>query len=414
MLGDEKKSVCCVSSSIVIEGANTKLGLTHAIFKIPALSFGLLAFGLCGSVLAGEAIPELTSGGNVYKSEGPTDRRLYAPAHGVLKAVMIFVDFAESPGTNETRGVGDHLLGSGQAQQFFKDTSCGKLSLEVTEVRGWRRMPKPAASYVNAQGQFDFQQHRAYITDACALFPEVEFARFQIVYVVAVNTATITLSPAFNALPGEGARTAHGEVRLAVTFGHDSYRNRPTNLIHETGHLLGLPDLYRYGGGLTIGPWDLMCDIFKGTSFLGWHRHKLGWLPPAREAYLTSGTRELTLTPLTSTNGVAMAVIPFSNPAHPSKVLVAEIAQPILGSDGEPWGEGVLIYSVDARIPTGRDPVEIYPKERGNSPVYGRLYLAPFAAGDTFGSTEAPATIRIQAKQGQDYVLRIAVKSETK
>ena len=39
-----------------------------------------------------------------------------------------------------------------------------------------------------------------------------------------------------------------GEIRLAVTFGTDSYSNRYINLVHEVGHLFGLPDLYPDSG----------------------------------------------------------------------------------------------------------------------------------------------------------------------
>jgi len=293
-------------------------------------------------------------------------------------------------------------LGDGKAQQFFKDQSYGKMSLDVTIVNGWKRMPKPVGDYVNERGVFSFAQHKAYLTDACALFPTLKFWNYPIVYVVAVKTPTIRLSPAFQAYPGTGAKTGGREVRLAATFGNDSYKNRWTNLVHETGHLLGLPDLYRLDGqAFHVGAWDIMCDLFKGTSFLGWHRHKLGWLDDNRKKYLRSGTLRTILTPLSSNSGVSMIVVPADNPDRPSKVYVVEIAEPVLGSDEKPTGEGILIYSVDATIATGTTPVCIYPK---NSPDNDRkLYQAPFGVGDLFSEDGVPLTVRVNRKTSKGY-----------
>ena len=361
------------------------------------------ALFLAQTVSSADQIPELNPKGRVYKTEGPTDYAIYPKAHGVIRAVMVFVDFPDVPAEGqETEPIANHLLGDGKAQQFFKDQSYGKMSLDVTIIAGWKRMPRPVGEYVNSKGGFSFEQHKVYLTDACALFPALKFSTYQMVYVVAVKTPTIRLSPAFNAHPGTGAKTADGEVRLAVTFGNDSYKNRCTNLIHETGHLLGLPDLYRYDDqGFPVGAWDIMCDIFKGTNFLGWHRHKLGWLDGNRKEYLRSGTLRTTLTPLSSSGGVSMIVVPGDNPDHPSKVWVVEIAEPVLSPDEKLTGEGILIYSVDATIATGQTPVVIYPKRAEDNDR--RLYQAPFRVGDSFQEDSAPMTAKIERKTSKGY-----------
>jgi len=373
-----------------------------------------------GNFAAAEPIPELAPKGEVYKTEGPTDFRMYPKAEGTVRAVMVFVDFPDAPaGDEKTESVAAHLLGDSQAKQFFKDQSYGKMTLDVTVTSGWQRMPRRVAEYGFKRG-IGFAEHKAYIADACALFqtvgrsagspgdpagrPTVDFSAYQIVYIAAAKTGEIPLSPAFNAHPGSGVKAAHGEVRLAVTFGNDSYRNRYTNLIHETGHLLGLPDLYSYTAGIrAVGPWDIMSDIFKGTSFLGWHRHKLGWLDAGRKVYVAGGTKEVTLTPLSSDAGVSMVVIPLDDAQHPSKVLVAEVAEPVLGSNGKLWGDGVLIYSVDASVATGKDPVVVFPNKPGDSKEYGRLFQAPFGAGDSFSNPDIPVTIEVMRKQGNGF-----------
>jgi hypothetical protein len=151
-----------------------------------------------------------------------------------------------------------------------------------------------------------------------------------------------------------------------------------------------------------------MCDIFKGTNFLGWHRHKLGWLDGNRKEYLRSGTLRTTLTPLSSSGGVSMIVVPGDNPDHPSKVWVVEIAEPVLSPDEKLTGEGILIYSVDATIATGQTPVVIYPKRAEDNDR--RLYQAPFRVGDSFQEDSAPMTVKIERKTSKGYEVVVTRK----
>jgi hypothetical protein len=151
-----------------------------------------------------------------------------------------------------------------------------------------------------------------------------------------------------------------------------------------------------------------MCNIFQGTSFLGWHRHKLGWLDDNRKKYLKSGTLRATLTPLNSAAGVSMIVIPADDPDHPSKVFAVEIAEPVLGPDDKPAGEGILIYSVDATVPTGKTPVVLYQKRPDEKDF--KLYHAPFTPGDTFEDAAAPMAVKIERKTGKGYETVITKK----
>jgi M6 family metalloprotease-like protein len=361
-------------------------------------------------------VPELEPGGDVYKTEGPTDFSFYARPSGVVKAAMVFVDFPDAPaGSTSAAATADHLLGNGQAQRLYREQSYGQLSLEVT-VRsdlGWRRVPKPSTSYHLSQ----FESHRSYITDAAALFQptEIAFSDYQLVFVVAPRAASFPLSPAFNARPGQGAGSPSGEIRLAVTLGSDSYTNRYINLVHEVGHLFGLPDLYSYTGSgaadSKAGCWSIMSDIFHAVSFLGWHRHKNGWLPASRATYIADSTPAwyATLSPLSGSCGLSLLVLPVDDPHHPSKVLAVELAQPVLGSNGRSWGEGVLVYTVDATIATGSSPVVVIPKRASSSPDYGYLYEAPFGVGEVAHTVQGSVslTMTVLQKFGSSYNVKV-------
>jgi hypothetical protein len=143
--------------------------------------------------------------------------------------------------------------------------------------------------------------------------------------------------------------------------------------IHETGHAIGLPDLYDTAtAGLTVGSWDYMCNGLYAQNFFAWHRHRLEWLADNRKIYLTKPTgtmqQQWELTPANSSAGVSLIVLCDSvmlsddptrvhEPASlPSKVIALEVAQP---STEYAAPQGVLIYSVDGMKLSGKNPVRL-------------------------------------------------------
>lgn len=379
-----------------------------------AVLTALLTAALLTATVHSDSVPTLDPCRGVNKSEGLTDHRIYPHALGTLKTVMLFVDFPDTQAELSTEAAAEKILGGSKAQDWFKEQSGGKMELAVDIIGGWRRLDKNAGEYTSESGGFDtFILHKNFFEAACALYPEVNFGSYDMVYVVPPKTRDVLKASAFCSTPGTGAKTATGEVSLGVTFGFFSYRDTRsyTTLIHETGHILGLPDLYAYsGGGHVFGPWDMMCNIFSGSSFIGWHRHKLGWLADDRKMFLNYGTAETTLTPLPGNNGVSMIVVPAKGPDRHFKVFVIELAQPVYAKNGEMHGDGVLIYSIDARNPTGKFPAILYPWKKGNSPTLGKLYQAPFQAGTVFDDPDAPMTVDILSKTESNYTVKVTVK----
>jgi len=233
-------------------------------------------------------IPQLCPRGGVSQTEGHADYTLQLVPRGVLRAVVIFADFDDAPGETDPAEIGACVHGHGAATQLFHEQSHGALELEVT-VRsdlGWRRLPNPSTAYDLGDGR----KQRQFMTDTAAQIGagELRFDDYDLVLAVTAKNENVGLSPAYLHVPGDGAPSASGEILHGVTFGKDLYTRDHRVLVHELGHVMGLPDLYPYEPGgrrgtcrpahpgkNMVGYWDLMSDVDHGEHFLGWHRHKM-------------------------------------------------------------------------------------------------------------------------------------------
>ncbi len=358
----------------------------------------LLLLTLISPGLAAEpvAIPKLDPKGDVYKTCAENDWLIYDDAVGKKKLLMVYCDFEDKPMEMTTEERGKQCLGGDRFEEIFGTQSYGKLSYDITQVHGWRRLPGTSKDYNTKETD----THRAMFVAIFKLFPEVDFRKYD--YICSV-------------MPGVG-NTAFGEREdIAIPYRDTKIKvamnlasPNPETFAHEVGHLMGLPDLYTYGGvegpKNPVGAWDLMSSSGASTGFLGWHRHKLAWLDADRKTYLTQSTTGLRLTPLHAKEGISMAVIPIDDPKKPSKVFVIEEAQALQfkGKKRVPAG-GILVYTVDATLETGNNPVIVYPKKDLND--------APFKAGDTFQHEDAPFTMKVvEKKEDGSYLLDIVIQ----
>jgi M6 family metalloprotease-like protein len=339
--------------------------------------------------------------------ERPTNYSVNRRPLGALRAIMVFVDFSDArgnPDQREQKRIADNLLGVNKASDWFRTQSHGKMSLQVDRRYGWKRMPRPATEYAFRPYYF----HRQFLSVALELFrnDHLNFSQYQIVYVVTARTAHFPDSPAFIATNDSVAvYTASGLVRHAVAFGDDSYSNSYTNLIHETNHLFGLPDLYRQTQPYyrEAGGWDLMSDMRRSEALVGWHHYKLGWLEPHRRTFHRSGVLKTTLSPLSENCALAMVVVPAGRAASPSKVYAVELAQP---DKQHLTAEGVLIYSVDSGVKTLNGPLVVRSKSAARPPLMNPDG-APFDVGSVF--REGNLTVRVLRKIGKLYEVSIEV-----
>lgn len=293
-------------------------------------------------------------------AEGRIDPAFTVAAHGTVRALMLFVDFPDAPAAGPFRKYTRRLVPRGVS--FFHEVSYGGLSLRVKPLRRWVRMPHPSTDYGWQRG-LTHETHKAYIADAVAAAGPIA-GRYDLLYVVPTSTASaISFSPTYLSASGDGFVVGGQEIRDAVTFGQDiwlpgwGYRV----LVHETGHVFGLPDLYAFDvegdEHRFVGGWDVMGNVAgPSPEYLAWHRMLLGWLA-RRQVRCVAATRggNVTLTPIENAGGLKAVVLRTGK----DSVTVAEYRAGT-GSDRNQCSRGLLVYRVDNTKATGYGPVRVH------------------------------------------------------
>jgi M6 family metalloprotease-like protein len=197
---------------------------------------------------------------------------------------------------------------------------------------------------------------RAALEEAvAAVDADTDFNGFHAVYLVFPWSA-------LNAVGGAGVlileRPIHvdgADIRtFAVLFDGDGAQ--PTFLAHETGHVLGLPDIYSIGRPDTFHGWDIMASPRRPRGLFAWHLWKLGWLDPEQIVCFTGGRRvEATLTPLERSGGTKAIVLRRGRYAY-----VAEARDPVPSEyGGAACKGGVLVYRVEFGAPSGEADIQL-------------------------------------------------------
>jgi M6 family metalloprotease-like protein len=157
----------------------------------------------------------------------------------------------------------------------------------------------------------------------------------------------------------------------------------PYLVIHELGHLFGLPDLYSYIDAFktnqdstdTVSYFSVMNKAaVGGIGYFGWEKYILGWLDDPQMMCHKAGEVTGNLVPLTKTNGLKMIAVPISS----SQVLVVE-NRAKEGIDKMIPNPGIIAYIVDSSIEGGKNPIKVLnnkkPIKIGSSFVYENVKI---------------------------------------
>ena len=197
-----------------------------------------------------------------------------------------------------------------------------------------------------------------------------------------------------------------------MTFGYDQWRWGGLVLAHETGHTLGLPDLYLFEAPpedpgnwhAAVGGWDLMGLISgSGPEYFAWT--ELGWLDDAQVVCADPRrTTHARLSPVAESADAprwqdAMVVYPVSE----TRAVVVENRQPV-GYDEAIGANGALVYTVDTSVRSGEGPVRVVDSTPGSA---DGLDDAPFAPGTSWTDPTTGAVLTF--RDGPSDTLRVTI-----
>lgn len=150
----------------------------------------------------------------------------------------------------------------------------------------------------------------------------------------------------------------------------------PYLVIHELGHMFGLPDLYSFQDSTdTVDYFSVMNKAAnEGIGYFGWERYILGWLDEPQMICHKAGEVVGNLVPLTKTSGLKMIAVPISS----SQVLVVENRSKE-GIDKMVPNPGTIAYVVDSSIEPGKNPIKVLndkkPIKIGSSFIYNNVKI---------------------------------------
>ncbi|KAF2794407.1 M6 metalloprotease, partial [Melanomma pulvis-pyrius CBS 109.77] len=325
---------------------------------------------------------------------------------------LIFVDFSDAP-ANTT--VEDHYTAISTAPaEFFKTISYGKLNLELVPLLDkFYRMPAESTSYNYSRG-LTTEAHLKYINDALtAVGPSVSFAGIDVLYVLPAKYAdqiSTSTSTAVDVIAADGS-----VIGNSITYGQDLYFSWGSKTInHETGHTMGLPDLYPYGVGDVwqwVGGFDIM-GLIGGQSpdYFAWHKWQLNWIADGQvDCVADAGTTTHRVGPI-EVEGETAKVIAV--PVNGTTFVMAEVRSS-LGVNTDACGTGVLLYTADSATGSGDGPIRVIDSKPGSGGCKasqgGELNDAPLKAGESW-DTGLGVVFTVLEQDGDEFVVQVERK----
>lgn len=279
------------------------------------------------------------------------------PTSGKIKGIVIFVEFEDIRGGNDTQK--RFYEYTTQFIAFYKAQSYGKLSIEMDYFPSYLAINKVSSTY-------GMQTHNGgnawiYIRDALDVAdPFVDFSEYDFVVAIPpVNSKNIVYGPAFPLGPGDNQlKTDEKVIKNATVAGTDSMANPKASfwwISHEVGHLFGLEHQYTWENvtysSLLRGIWDLMDTGDMAPEFLSWHRFVLGWLDSTNINCINRDSRQGSesihfISPVEGQDSLNKSVVIRLND---HEAIVLEVRRNLGFDQVSEADEGVIAYRVNVR-----------------------------------------------------------------
>ena len=303
---------------------------------------------------------------------------------GTINVQVVMVDFPDAVAKMTPQAAFAMISG---AADTFNEVSYGRMQYNLIPNYKWYRMKSNSTTYAPLNKSFLSQ--RAYIEEALSMAdPDVDFSNADSFIILANpdSTGIGSSGPAFSSVFGRGFTLDGKYIANGATSSHDLNNWKSIWLNHEITHTMGLVDLYAAtpGGGSDYWDWHRYVGQFSYMGFssfdsnapglTAYERWYLGWIDDSQIICSSTEASQL-ITAVEVAGGVKAIMIPISK----TKEIVIESRRPI-GLDKGLKKSGALVYLVDSTKQSAMGPVQIYPSDTKNDPLY---LQAPRANGES-------------------------------
>jgi len=308
------------------------------------------------------------------------------PVVGVQSLIVISVMFPDKPSTKTFDQITTMVFT--KMNEYYLEVSYGKMWFVGSVLQKCYVLSQPMSYYGAENASINDIKWQELIDDGIRRADsDVDYRLYR--YVMIVDSGNN-----WNHGIGYGPRkieTRDGTVEAASCVISES---APLGVFaHETGHMLGLPDLYDYDYKTTfVGDWDLMGtgDIngpyitypYRPADTGGsvpahisaWGKIRLGWIAQSQVLTVKSGSSSsVTVENLEARSSSIKAVI-LSVTTY--QYFLVEARKRVGFDYWEDWGDDsikLLVYYVDETIPSGHGPVRLQdalsPPKIGSTPT---------------------------------------------
>ncbi len=330
---------------------------------------------------------ELLATGTLDGMDPAEAARQGAALTGTLRVLVVPVLYGDDAAPFTSQALSDRLFGQAKGDtvsytSYFDEVSDGLLHV-TGNVTSWVRLPHPAGYYLPREeyGWGHFGKVRELREEALRqVQASVDMGQFDndgpdgvpnsgdddgyadfVVFVYALPCGAPGADVRSGAIwPHRGAMKPYPTASPAASGGRISVADYlilpavdPRScgplqvgvLAHETGHALGLPDLYNYDGGSQgIGAWGLMgtgshSAPYSPAHLSAWSKEQLGWV---KEVWLRRDSARLRLAAVETSH----TIFRYDVPGTAGEYLLLENRQRILSDKALP-GQGLLVWHVD-------------------------------------------------------------------
>jgi len=289
------------------------------------------------------------------------------PTTGNVKIPVLLISFQDHPNKNSSSLIENKIFGKGRSYDFplesltgfYERSSYGKLKI-TGNILGWYKhqdlrenvqedtagredLIMEALSYYDSKGHNFSQYDNDNDGDIDYLVviwsgTHGEWASFWWAYQTSFYNRSLTL---------DGKRLSlYSWQWESKNYPNDEFST--STLIHETGHALGLPDLYDYQEGIGpeggVGGMDIMDAIWGDHNCF--HKYMLEWVNPVIQA---SGSAEYSFSPA-AINGQSLMLMPdIDNSELFGEFFMVE-NRSRMGNDSEVPGDGLIIWHIDSTL----------------------------------------------------------------